>query len=711
MSNRPHSTGIAGHVSHPTDPATTDSPDTLFPVPRPVAPIPLANVPAILTRPNPNTSCPDTDRGTVERTAAECVVSGFLAPDGAVLPPITHAELSAKPRSPADAHAIAAALGCPDLFLIGGGGVPFLADLIREAARLGNRVCVQTHRVETADELVTNLVLDADFEIGRALADAEQPERLPPASATRTEAAFRQAVVIAERQKHSTEAERIGAKLRQIEELTQLLETLIQEPVSTGTPDGDELTRNRGLVPEQVRAELAEPGETDFGNTIRQARAELIDERQRLDAAIQDATATLDEQSQELARLRDDTDSATATGGLIGRLKGLFHKPDPETVAKREQTAREIETAVQTLTDNLARLTAERVSLEAKQQTALELFVVTEITRRQDDIDAVLTTIRTAAEKRKAQEQAADNLLIAFQLADSFPHDRAEQIQTRDRVNALRDTLHSERSAIQARIQAITPERITFPRPQVVIGPVNAQTNAFVDSDPDHPAFDLLILADAEQLTEDEFSDATRPGRRWILVGDPAGSAQRGHRPLQPGLFTRLWQRQYRRMWSREGSRRVARLAELSYRDAVHTEPLADRPDIELRFTESPDGERVLAAVLFPPTTSAADAKSFLAQELGEIRLTVLGSLRWEEHPEHLTACWPLVAELTGTTGCGVLAEGVHERIVDTGSDILTASVCFDRAAGWTADTAAEWVEQYTQASRTARIALADRPR
>lgn len=713
MNNRPNSTGDAGSTSHTTDPSAAASANTPLHSPLPLALSPLSNVQATLTYPNSNTLPPEKERDGVDCPAVQEFVTGLLTHAGVDLPPTDWPMLSAKPRSPADAHAISAALGCPDLFLIGSCGIAFLADLTREAARLCSRVLVVTPCGEIADTLLASLIRETDCEIGRALADCESVEHLPTDSATRTEAASRQTAVSAAQQRCRNEIDRLSSQDRLIQELVPLLEQLAQEPDASHTPDADELTRNREQIPNQVRAELEQLGDSPFARTIRQAREDLALELQRLDLAIQEASTTLEQQSQELTRLREDLDSPPAGSGLIGRLKGLFSKPDPIALARQEQTAHEIESVVQSLTDNLARLTAERVSLEAKQQTAIELFVVAEITRRQDDIDAVLTAMRTTAEKRTAREQAAGKLLATLHIADVYPTDPAEQILIRDRVNKRHDALKLEQANLQARIRAITSESVSIACPPIIIGPVNALSDPFLHTQVNtvSPAqFDLVIFAGAERLSDEEFYAVSPRGRRWILVGDPAGSAQRGNRSLRPGLFIRLWQRLYRRTWSREGQRRVARLAEVSFRDTVHTEPLADRPEIELRFTESVSDGRSLAAVLFPPTLSAADVKTFLAQELDEIRLATLGPLDWEEQPEWIRATWPIVAEWPGSAGSAELIPGVTEQIVDTGTDILTVSIVFDRAAGWNRASAEEWIAIHTRPSCTARTALADRP-
>src|SRR5205814_2630409 len=117
---------------------------------------------------------------------------------------------------------------------------------------------------------------------------------------------------------------------------------------------------------------------------------------------------------------------------------------------------------------------------------------------------------------------------------------------------------------------------------------------------------------------------------RWVLIGDAAPRGRPAHRDGRPGLFRRLWHHLHRETWGVEVGRLVARLADAD-RGGLTREPLADRPEVELRFARDAAGEPVLAEVAFPPATPAAEAKAFLASELGEVRLGPCGPVRWDE--------------------------------------------------------------------------------
>jgi len=89
-------------------------------------------------------------------------------------------------------------------------------------------------------------------------------------------------------------------------------------------------------------------------------------------------------------------------------------------------------------------------------------------------------------------------------------------------------------------------------------------------------------------------------------------------------------------------------------RGRLDREPVADRPDVELRIHTPPDGPPELAEVAFPGGTPITRAVEYVFEELGEL-------------PASLSAeCRVLSAELQsrGTMSVG-LADGVRAAIAD----------------------------------------------
>lgn len=212
--------------------------------------------------------------------------------------------------------------------------------------------------------------------------------------------------------------------------------------------------------------------------------------------------------------------------------------------------------------------------------------------------------------------------------------------------------------------------------------------------------FDLLVVEDAHAVADADLLAVARRARRWVLIGQPdangssvsgvsdPGSRDRGQRPRlqkaapppRPG-FTRLWQLLHADPWARDGDRLVCRLRLVSpaARGRLSREPVADRPDVELRL----DGPE-LAEVVFPVHTPVAKAVEYLFQQLGE--LPAGPDPAWEETSERLVARWQC-----GSSSVAELGDGVRAVVTDA----AIAAVEFDRAAGWDRDRASAWVHRH----------------
>ncbi|QJW95633.1 hypothetical protein [Frigoriglobus tundricola] len=160
-----------------------------------------------------------------------------------------------------------------------------------------------------------------------------------------------------------------------------------------------------------------------------------------------------------------------------------------------------------------------------------------------------------------------------------------------------------------------------------------------------------------------------------------------------------------REAWATEGDRLVCRLGPLTpdQRRGMTREPLADRPEIELRFATS-DGAPLLAEIAFPCATPVSVAKTFLFRELNEVLLRSCGEPVWVHAADAITARWPAA---DGPDGVWIdLEPGVREKVAGPGPFAFTAAVSFDPAAGWDADTAAAWLAKHVPPSASRFAAL-----
>jgi hypothetical protein len=195
------------------------------------------------------------------------------------------------------------------------------------------------------------------------------------------------------------------------------------------------------------------------------------------------------------------------------------------------------------------------------------------------------------------------------------------------------------------------------------------------------PDFDLLVVEEADQITEPQLLQVARRGRRCVLVGEPAWPQIRGpwdgevvetapasppaHQfPRRSGLdqlpdgppkggaraagfdagpggpFERLWQllhcdpRQLPYVWIQEANRLCCRLRQVApeQRQWLASEHVADFPTIELRILAAPYSPPSLAEIIFPLSFTIDRAKQYVFQELQELAVQASSSsLRWTD--------------------------------------------------------------------------------
>jgi hypothetical protein len=249
-----------------------------------------------------------------------------------------------------------------------------------------------------------------------------------------------------------------------------------------------------------------------------------------------------------------------------------------------------------------------------------------------------------------------------------------------------------------------------------------AATPAGLAADPHFGAgrrgpFDLVVIEEAHAVADGDLLAAARRARRWVLVGEPQPPSrrsseperQRGHlagaRPRTErvvGGFARLWDLLHYDPWAREGERVVCRLrlVPAADRSRLDREPVADRPDVELRIHTPRGGEPELAEVAFPPGTPVARAAEYVFQQLGE--LPAGADPRWEDTPDRLVARW----RIASPSGTADLGDGVRAAVGDTS----VAAVEFDPAAGWDRERAAAWVRRHAGRCGPGRTVRLDTP-
>lgn len=235
---------------------------------------------------------------------------------------------------------------------------------------------------------------------------------------------------------------------------------------------------------------------------------------------------------------------------------------------------------------------------------------------------------------------------------------------------------------------------------------------------------DLLILEDADLLTEADLLQLTRHGKRCVLVADalaePAATAapvEKSFRSSLPPIrgWHRLWQglggdaETWPCSWRRDHERLTCELRTLSPEDRQHVEweRLTDAPDIELGILHRPRTEPFLVQVKFPATMAFGDAFRFLVGEVQEFPLEPLGRSGWwcEEN-----------GRVVRRFGVRSLANEVWHEVepgvrLGLGPDgVRVACIEFDPAAGWDCTRAKAWLHRHCQAPESERTVFLQFP-
>ena len=224
------------------------------------------------------------------------------------------------------------------------------------------------------------------------------------------------------------------------------------------------------------------------------------------------------------------------------------------------------------------------------------------------------------------------------------------------------------------------------------------------------PSADLAITLAAERVTAGEFAAVIAMAPNQIVIGDPApaisNSPYRNGVPTEfrSDFFAEQWSNARQSAWTKEGDRIVCRLEPVSQseRRQLKCEPLIDRPEIELRFATN-DGD-TLVEVAFPTKGTAAQARAWLAAELGESRPVARGPAEWKIG-EVIRAVWSEAESVAGEWIESV--PGVREFVVGTDVDALTAEMRFDPNVGWTRESAEAWLNEKLALSVPPTVVLA----
>ncbi len=636
-------------------------------------------------------------------------------------------------------EAVARALATPDLCLIQGlpgtGKSRVAAEIVTQAARRGERVLLLAPAAPALDR-VLELVQGRDVLCPlRCLGRDERPEHLSPAARAATfEERMRtlreHSLRSAAQARH--EAEQRCQCCRQEELLWPRLQALAEECDGL-CPQAAALAEERAGVPDAVRRQADADIVADqpaFRTALDEAAQAHREQLGRLDAALIDAAKKhtqkrqeLDTLTAELTTLRPLAEAKQHGHWWSGTWwKARFQGDVVGRVAELEKQQQSLDAALAKLDQDNQALTQQRVEAKEQYQKVRAAGIDAEIARRQGDLDRQ----REHLDRHQALLRQHWQTVTAGVDADRLPAEMtvaAVQAALARWQQRFQDDEENCRFATQWAAQlaeSLESLAARLPRLTNLVAATTAATAG--DLLGEAGPFDLLVLEEADQVTESELLKAVRRARRWVLLGEPGPVAVGRAAPAlaRAAPFHRLWQHLHCNpsrlpyTWQREQGGLCCRLRPITneQRQWLERESLADFPEIELRILAAPRVPPALAEVVFPPSLSVAEAKEFIYRELQELAVQAhASSLGWRESADCLTV--HLSDHVTPAGSAVTLDEGVRELLGpgDDATPVWTCCLEFDRAAGWTRPRAEEWLLTHLGVRDLNRTALLETPR
>ncbi len=683
----------------------------------------------------------------------------------------------------AQRDAVARALATPDVCLIqglpGSGKSRVAAEIVCRAAARGERVLLLAPGAAAVDRVLELVGHREAICPVRCLGKDERPEALPDCARPLTfeeraralrDGAGRAARAEAEACRKRAERLRAAGPLwEQIEKHSACQELLGAKLVN--------LARRRERLADDVRhawsaAAGGAPEPAGAGAFAGLARACRRDREQELEQLGRQQAEVRARQEEVRSRRRQAEEELNAIRPMVEAREGwrlwrlafwrsLGHG-ELRTRRDREQARlRELDEQAALLGGQAGRLDEDRARCEVSFEARRNELVEAESARRRQELDREETELRLEADLILRQWVAARVGLAEADPDAAPPAAPAPPADVAARRAGWLDRLRDEEARgdfAHRWADCLDDAAPSLPARLAGCANVVAATTAALPADPhfgDHSgaAFDLLVLEEADRVTEPELLAAARRARRWALVGEPphfgssipdfrladavAGPGHRHHGPpgkskivnrqlkmSAPGVFQRLWQQlsaspsRPSSVWARAGGKLCCRLRPVAPEHAswVEVEPVADRPDVELRILAVPGAEPVLAEIHFPPETPIRQAKEYVFRELQEVTAHCRGdAATWQPSADRIRL--QLGAAASDWAACpGVVAvpldDGVEEFVRPAGEEapFETLGFTFDRTAGWDRERAEEWARRHLGLRDPGRTAFLGRP-
>ena len=571
------------------------------------------------------------------------------------------------------------AIHSPDIALIGhrssANPTPMLVELAQAITEPGRRLLVVTPTAKEAVAFLDRWTTVSDQAIGLALHPKENSASLSKnARAYTTSALVERGWTTTRNEMQNrlgelrTEHGFLQQARKRLPELQRERERLAECNANAESLDGD------------IPTLLDDPRWADL--PLRADCAATLTALTQAEEACQQAEADVETIQQKQTHLHSDSETARSSG-LMRKVFGLF------------RGSSESEGLAQCDLEHAQAL----VKFEQCQRT---------VTEHKTQRDRLLQRFRDDARQRcKAERQVHEATIAA--IGQELTAAGIEPVATRsaaeltDAIDQRLAGLSKELPFAEQWLKELTEHRGPIDRHGLKLISVTVAPYSALGQDPLTPSrpiqltHDTALILQAELLGAEELERITPYAQSWILVGQPRDGERSRDRM---GIFESLWQRLDVPLWRRESGKRIARL-DRSNRTPSTNEPLADQPEIELRFAKDDDDELILVEVAFPADWSLARGKSFLATELDEVRIETAGPATWTENDAGWTVAWSEVGD--GEPIRIDLGSGVAEEIVEADCQPLTVALHFDGAA-WDRATAQDWIDAHRFCRRAVRV-------
>ena len=646
---------------------------------------------------------------------------------------------------PMQREAVRRALNTPDVCLLRGlpgtGKSRVVTEVVVQAARRGWRILLLAPTAPAVDVILERLANCGEVLPIRMLAADEIADALPLAVRGLTlpeqRRAFRERTLAGARQARRLAEETCQRRLREasiwpqlppLAERSTAVETRLRALMQRLAAVRGQVEREAGAVPDAGEGLSLGPFAAELAELQKRSAAAAA-QAQAAHKVIQDKHGIMQVESSALAaqlvaleprcRARSEKRWWTFAYWVGG---SAVHRRDAAQTRQQK-----VEAELREVGQALIALAEQRRQLEATNQAELQDLIRGETARRQQEFSADQTVLERERQQLVGTWQPLCEAIEPAELRPSqvslteieAARERWQQQSRRDDegcqfARQWADYLDQAGEQQLPRLPALA---------NLMAGPTGALACGRDWSEASSSAFDLVVVEEAEAITESELLRLAMHAPRMLLVGHSVqelppssgpGKTPRTLHGLQPlpVCWTRLWQAladdlgELPYTWQREGERLVCHLAVVRPEDVRHleSESLADAPEIELNILNLPRCRPLLARVSFPGHFTIPQATAFINRELEELPIQPLGRTGWwQETPTAwILHLGPLLTAIADNVDLGA---GVSMGLIAGGQDYAGRAMRLDfsKADGWDCPAARRWLQT--------RLQLRDRER